>query len=113
MKAMFFRSENLVSPQDASSSRANRFALNRQALAKGAVLRRACAEEIEDQIDHACETAALGNHTRLPPPDRSSWDSKTWGRYVAEAISQARRHGPEVECLRREAAQLDRLLRGP
>ena len=113
MNAMFFRSENLDSPVDAAPWRAARFALDRQAIAKGAAVRLARAKEIEDQMDHACESAALGSHTRLPQPDRSLWDSKTWDRYVAEAISQARQRGPELECLRREAAQLDRLLRGP
>ena len=113
MNAMFFGSKNLDGQQDAVSSRITRFKLDRQAIARGAALRLARAEEIEDQMDHACESAALGSHTRLPPPDRSLWDSKTWDRYVAEAISQARQRGPELECLRREAAQLDRLLRGP
>jgi len=113
MNAMFFRSENLDSPPYAAPSQPTRFRLDRQAIAKGAAVRLARAEEIEDQMDHACETAALGSHTRPPPPDRSAWDSKTWDRYVTEAVSQARQRGPELECLRREAAQLDRLLRGP
>ncbi len=113
MNAMFFESENLVSPRRAASSRVTRFGLDQQAIAKGAALRRARAEEIEDQMDFACESAALGSHTGLLQPDRSSWDSRAWDRYVAEAVSQARQHGPELECLRREAAQLDRLLRGP
>jgi hypothetical protein len=113
MNAMFFRSENLDSLRCAAPLQPARFRLDRQAIAKGAALRRARAEEIEDQMDHACETAALGRHTRLLPSDRSLWNGKTWDRYIAEAISQARQHGPELECLRREAAQLDRLLRGP
>ncbi len=113
MNAMFSRGENLDSPRRAAPSPAIQSRLDRQAIATGAATRRARAEQIEDQMDRACESAALGTHTRLPLPDRSNWDSKTWDRYVAEAISQARQRGPELECLRREAAQLDRLLRGP
>lgn len=112
MNVMSFGSENLDSPRCAASSQPTRFRLDRQAIAKGVAVRLARAEEIEDQMDHACETAALGSHTRLQLPDRSSWDSKTWDRYVAEAVSQARQHGPELDCLRQGAAQLDRLLRG-
>ncbi len=83
--------------------------LEREALAYGAATRRARARAIEDDIDHACEIAALGSHRCLPAQNRNAWDKRTWARYIAEAVRQAHAHCPELDALRQEAAQLERL----
>ncbi len=121
---------NVVTPQGydlggashAMSSPATWSVLDRAALASGAAQRRARAAAIEAEIDHACEAAALRPHPcpstttrRDYDRDRRSWDRRRWGgrtwdRYVAEAVRQAQVHAAELERLRCEAAQLDRLL---
>ena len=97
-----------------------RSALSRTALASGAAERRARAAEIEADIDYACELAALGPETCLSAPERHSWDRRAWDRYVAEPVRQAHpslacsvAHAEELETLRRQAAQLDRLVQVP
>ena len=111
MNAMFASRENFSGSHSRSSSPTSPVVLDRKAIATGAADRRARAEEIETEMDEACEQAALGTHLVLSSPDRRAWDSKTWGRYVAEAVRQARIHASALEGLRQEAAQLDRLLR--
>lgn len=83
--------------------------LDHAALATGAERRRSRIRRIEDAIDQACETAVLLHAPRSLTRDRRTWDRRAWDRYMAEAVSQARRHGTEIARLRREAAQLDRL----
>ena len=85
--------------------------LERETLAHGAAARRARAHAIEDDIDHACEVAALGSHRCLPAQTRDTWDKRTWARYLAEAVRQAYAHCLELDVLRQEAAHLDRLAR--
>ena len=85
--------------------------LVREALAHGAAARRARARAIEDDIDHACEMAALGSHRCLSAKTRDTWDKRTWARYLAEAVRQAHAHCHELDVLRQEAAQLERLAR--
>ncbi|NPD66293.1 hypothetical protein HN018_23605 (plasmid) [Lichenicola cladoniae] len=85
--------------------------LEREALAYGAATRRARARAIEDDIDHACEIAALGGHRRLSVLNRAAWDKRAWARYLAEAVRQAHAHCTELDGLRQEAAQLERLAR--
>ena len=89
--------------------------LDRAVLATGAAERRARAAATEADIDHACEAAALrpdlcSSTATCRDRDRRSWGGRTWNRYVAEAVRQAQAHAAELERLRREAAQLDRLL---
>lgn len=86
--------------------------LDRTVLAAGADQRRTHLRRIEDAIDQACEAAALDHAPRGLTRDRATWDRRAWGRYLAEAVSQAGRHGSEIVRLRREAAQLDRLAGG-
>ncbi len=83
--------------------------LDHAALGAGAERRRDLLRRIEDAIDQACEAAALARAPRSLTRDRATWDRRAWGRYMAEAVSQASRHGAEIARLRREAAQLDRL----
>ncbi len=83
--------------------------LDHAALATGAERRRGRIRRLEDAIDQACEAAALARAPRGLTRDRGTWDRRAWGRYMAEAVSQAGRHGTEITRLRREAAQLDRL----
>ncbi len=85
--------------------------LEREALAHGAAARRARARAIEDDIDHACEMAALSSHRCLPAQTRDAWDKRTWARYLAEAVRQAHVHCLELDVLRHEATQLERLAR--
>jgi hypothetical protein len=85
-------------------------ALSHTALASGAADRRARAAEIEADIDHACELAALGPQTCSSAPERRSWDRRAGDRYVAEAVRRVQAHADELETLRRQAAQLDRLV---
>lgn len=86
--------------------------LDRTALAAGADQRRTHLRRIEDAIDQACEAAVLEHAPRGLTRDRATWDRRAWGRYMAEAVNQAGRHGTEIARLRREAAQLDRLAGG-
>lgn len=88
-----------------------RSALSRTALVSGAAARRARAAEIEADIDHACELAALRPDTCSSAPERRSWDRRAWNRTIAEAVRQAQAHADELGMLRRQAAQLDRLVR--
>ena len=115
MNIVYLRDHELRGASGAMASPAVLPMLDRTALATGATERRARAAAIEADIDHACETAAL--RPDLCPStakhcdwDRRSWSGRTWDRYVAEAVRQAQNHAAELEKLRREAAQLDRLL---
>ena len=109
---------NVVTPQGhdpggvpgAASSPAALSVLDRAALATGAAERRARAAAIETDIDHACEQAALAPKAPLAASEHRNWTQRAWRRHVAEAVRQANRHTVELETLRREAAQLDRLL---
>ena len=85
--------------------------LDHAALATGDERRRGHIRRIEDAIDQACEAAALGHAPRGLTRDRSTWDRRAWTRYMAEAVSQAGRHGTRIAQLRREAAQVDRLAK--
>ena len=87
--------------------------LDHAALATSAERRRGHIQRIEDAIDQACEAAALAHAPRRLTRDRGTWDRRTWGRYMAEAVTQASRHGAEIARLRREAAQLDHLAGAP
>ena len=84
--------------------------LDRTTLAAGAEHRRARLRRIEDAIELACEAAALEHAPRRLTRDRYTWDRRAWGRYVAEAVDHAGRHGTEIARLRRDAARLDRLV---
>ena len=95
-------------PSSAASSK-----LDRAALLLGAANRRAQAEAMETDMAHACETAVRGSHATPAPLYRRSWDQAAWGRYVAEAVRQARTHGATIHRLRREAEQLERLAGVP
>lgn len=83
--------------------------LDHAALATGAERRRIRIRRIEDAINQACEAAALARAPRGLTRDRGTWDRRAWSRYMAEAVSEASRHGAEIARLRREAAQLNRL----
>jgi hypothetical protein len=84
--------------------------LDRTALAIGAASRRSYPRTIEAEIDHACERAAIGNCAAIRHQDRQRWDRRTWRRYVAEAVQQAYIHASELDALRQEVSQLDRLI---
>ncbi len=86
--------------------------LDREVLVYGAAIRRERAQAIEDDIDHACEMAALGSHRCPSHQPRDRWDKRTWARYLAEAVRQAHIHCLELDALRQDAAQLERLARG-
>ncbi len=109
MDAVFSRDEGDTTCVPAPS--VPRFVLDRTAIATGAACRRARAKEIEAAMHHACERAALRSRSCWLSPDRRSWDRRAWDPYVAEAVRQAHARASELESLRREAAQLDRLLR--
>ena len=89
------------------SSPLGRSILDRHALSAGAAQRRARAQEIEAEMDMACERAAIGSSP--PALQRDSWNRQMWDRYVTEAVNQARAHGPELQALWRDAAHLKRL----
>ena len=115
MNIVYLRDHELRGPSGAMASPASQPVLDRTALATGAAVRRARAAAIEADIDHACEIAALrpdpcSSAAKRRDWDRRSWSGRTWNRYVAEAVRQAQAHAIELERLRREAAQLDRLL---
>jgi len=115
MNVVHLHDHDLRSASAAMSSLAVQPMLDRTALATGATERRARAAEIEADIDHACEAAALrpdlcSSTAKRRDWNRRSWSGRTWDRYVAEAVRQAQVHAAELERLRREAAQLDRLL---
>jgi hypothetical protein len=80
------------------------------ALAIGAASRRSYLRTIEAEIDHACERAAIGNCAAIRHQDRQRWDRRKWRRYVAEAVQQAYIHASELDALRQEVSQLDRLI---
>ena len=86
-----------------------RLGLDRHALLLGATRRRARAQEIEAEMDIACERAAAGSN--LPPHagSRDAWTRPAWDRYVAEAVNQARARGDELHGLLRDADRLERL----
>jgi len=88
-----------------------RTGLDREVLVYGAAIRRQRAQAIKDDIDHACEMAALGSHRCLSRQSRDTWDKRTWARYLAEAVRQAHIHCLELDALRQGAAQLERLAR--
>jgi hypothetical protein len=77
-------------------------------LVNGAAYRRSRIQDIETDIDRACERGAL-RHRRRMSGMREAWDRRTWRRYVAEAMRQAQLHTSELGRLRREAAKLERL----
>jgi len=52
--------------------------LDRTALATGAAERRARAAEIEANIDHACETAALRPDPCSSTAKHRDWDRRSW-----------------------------------
>jgi len=106
---IMFLQDHRRSTHDAPCSRRGRSTLNRTALATATAARRARAEDIEADMGHACERAALEPDGCPSLPERRSWDRQTWDRYVVEAVRQAHAHAVELETLRRGAAQLDRL----
>ena len=81
--------------------------LDRHVLSVGAAQRRARAQEVEAEMDMACERAAIGSSP--PGLQRDSWNRQMWDRYVTEAVNQARVHGPQLQALWRDAAHLERL----
>ena len=89
------------------SSPSGRSILDRHALSVGAAQRRARAQEVEAEMDMACERAAVGSSP--PGLQRNGWNRQMWDRYVTEAVNQARAHGPELQALWRDAARLERL----
>ena len=108
MNAMFLN-RGTVDGRCRAGSRLRRARLDRAAIAHAAALRRARVQAIEDDIDHACELAALGGRAWLSCQGRESWDERTWDRYLAEAVRQAQTRCSELDALRQEAAQLVRL----
>ncbi len=91
------------------SSRPSRPTLDRQVLSGGAAYRRARAQEIEAEMDLACEFAATGPALSSSEGCRETWTRQAWNRYVAEAVNQARNRGAELHALLRDAAHLERL----
>jgi hypothetical protein len=91
-----------------SKSTGSRF--DRTALANGAASRHSRLRAIEAEIDHACERAAIGNCAWIRHQDRQKWDRRRWRRYIAEAVQQAYIHPPELDGLRQEVSQLERLI---
>ena len=77
------------------------------ALESAAAARRARVEALHDAMEQACEAAALRCRSRSPP---ECWSRRAWRRYLAEAVHQARRHGPELKSLRRELSRLEDLI---
>jgi hypothetical protein len=94
---------DLLSPRPFSTG------LSSVELANGAANRRSRIQDIETDIDRACEREAL-RHRRPVFGKREAWDRQTWRRYVAEAIRQSQLHAPELGRLRREAASFERLV---
>jgi hypothetical protein len=91
-------------------SRSTASRLDRAALANGAASRRSRLRAIEAEIDHACERAAIGNCASIRHHDRRQWDRRRWRSYIAEAVQQACIHAPELDALRQEVSQLERLI---
>ena len=92
------------------SSKRPRSVLDREAIANGAATRRMHISDIEADMDMACEQAVVGHRAVRTKANRDTWDGQAWDRYVDEAVRQARLRGDELESLRREAGQLERLL---
>lgn len=90
-----------------TSSPSARSTLDRHVLSVGAAQRRARAQEVEAEIETACERAAIGPGLHDTP--RDTWTKQKWERYVAEAVNQSRTHGAELQALRRDASHLERL----
>lgn len=80
-------------------------------LSLAAVQRRARAQEIEAEMDQACERAAVGSTPHRA--ERSTWNKQEWDRYISEAVQQSRARGAELQALWREATHLDRLAGTP
>ncbi len=85
-------------------------ALDRTAISRGLMSRHARIREIEANIDLACESAAVGHGMQRRARRREEWDDRTWQRYVAEAVHQARLCSPELSALRQQASHLERLV---
>ncbi len=110
MNAMSATMRGPPRPHDLSSRIGPR-ALDRTAISRGVLSRRARIREIEAEIDSRCESAAVGCLDRTGAQAREDWDERTWRRYVAEAIQQARLCSTELNVLRQEASHLERLIR--
>jgi hypothetical protein len=78
-------------------------------LVNGAANRRSRIQDIETDIDRACEREAL-RHRWPVSAKREAWDQQTWRRYVAEAMRQIQLHASELGRLRREAVSFERLV---
>ena len=109
MNAMF-TCRGIMDDRDRLSIRLPFTDVQSAALANSAASRRSRIQEIETDIDRACEREALRHHRRVSQR-REAWDRQTWRRYVAEAVRQTQLHAPELGRLRREAAHLERLIR--
>lgn len=112
MHAILFGDAHTIGTQRVPSSAASS-KLDRAALLLGAATRKAQAEAMETDMAEACEAAAFGSRATLGPLHRRFWDQAACDRYVAEAVRQARTHAATIHRLRREAEQLERLLRMP
>ena len=99
-----------VSEQTCASSTADIRTLDRTAISRGLMSRHARIREIEANIDLACESVAVGHGMQDRARRREGWDDRTWQRYVAEAVHQARLCSAELSTLRQQARHLERLV---
>lgn len=101
----------MTAMSDCRGASCGRPVLDRHRLSLGATQRRARAQEIEAEMDQACERAAVGSTPHRA--ERSAWSRQVWDRHISEAVQQSRARGAELQALRREAAHLDRLAGTP
>ena len=99
-----------VSNHNGANSTSDTRALDRMAIFRGLMSRHARIREIEANIDLACESAAVGHGMQRRARRREEWDDRTWQRYVAEAVHQARLCSAELSTLRQQARHLERLV---
>lgn len=83
--------------------------LDRTALASGVADRRTRLQEIETEMDQACEAAVRRTLPKGGSRTRIAWDRHAWAVYTAEAITQGRCHAAALARLRREIEHLEHL----
>ena len=85
--------------------------LNRAALASGMADRRVQLQEIETAMNQACEAAVRRISPRSRTDARLGWSRHAWAIYIAQAVTQGRRHATELARLRREIEHLQHIDR--
>jgi len=80
------------------------------ALTRAIALRKDEAQQIQSEIDLACENAA-NRHAATHPSgaDRSAWTAAAWNRYVAAAVKMERLYGARLRRLYQDIQTLERL----